>query len=188
MCACLIGLHLFTLPVLALPSFILPRSVTQLPGKHVSNRLFFPCPPPAPPLHVSMKVLKTNPQVIITFWVLEWSIEVADLRTTIELFHNAVQLFSNSHRKYLLSDRCCKIYFRISGVNYFASLNSCWNLCLMVAAVVLMKNQTVKYWPFEVSAADLNSHSVTRNLRERSFILSVSSAVNNSDSAGFVWF
>lgn len=46
------------------------------------------------------------------------------------------------------------------------------------------KNQTVKYWPFEVSATDLNSHSVTRNIRERSFILSVTSAVNNSDC----WF
>jgi len=59
---------------------------------------------------------------------------------------------------------------------------------LTVAAVVLMKNQTVKYWPFEVSATDLNSHSVARNVRQRSFILSVTSAVNNSDSAGFVWF
>lgn len=46
MCACLIGLHLFTLPMLALPSFILPRSITQLPGKYVSNRL-----PPAPRFH-----------------------------------------------------------------------------------------------------------------------------------------
>lgn len=177
-CACLIGLHLFTLPVLALLSFILPRSITQLPGKYVSNRLFFHPP------NISMKALKTNPQVIITFWVLERSTEVAYLRTTIELSHNFVQLFSHSCSKYLLLDQCCRIYFHISGVNCFANFNSCWNLCLMVAAVVLMKNQTVKYWPFEVSATDLNSHSVTRNIRERSFILSVTSAVNNSDC----WF
>lgn len=58
----------------------------------------------------------------------------------------------------------------------------------MAAAVVLMKNQTVKCWPFEVSAADLNSHSVTHNDMEWCSILSVTSAVNNSDSAGFVWF
>lgn len=56
----------------------------------------------------------------------------------------------------------------------------------MAAAVVLMKNQTVKYWPFEVSATDLNSPSIAHNDTEWGLILSVTSAVNNSDSAGFV--
>lgn len=101
MCACLkgvIGLHWFTLlPALALPSFMLPRSITEFPGKHVSNRPFF-----FSFFNVSMKALKIISQVIITFWVLERSTEVAYLKITSELFHNSVQLFSNSRSKYLL--------------------------------------------------------------------------------------
>lgn len=157
MYSCLICLHLFTLPMLALPSFIQPRSTTQLPGKHVSNQI-----PPSPSSQCFHEGAENKPSRYYSFlipWTVSWScICKKNCRALIILF-------SYSHTKYPLLDKCGKIYFCISGiasVNCFASLNSCWNFSLMVAAVVLVKNQTVKCWPFEDSATDLNSHGVTR--------------------------